>query len=1211
MKGSRLTSFLVICAMLLALLAPAALAQTGSAVVNGTVSDATHAVIPHAKVTLTNLDTNVVKSAETSDVGSYYFGANSPGRYSIAIELTGFKKFAGTLTLAVGQTAVVDAIMQIGASETVIEVTGAAPVITTEGAQVSDVKDALRIHELPLNGRQITTLFSLTPGVEGGANPRANGMKVGSVEMLLDGISLVDRFGGGMATVQPGLDTVQEFRIETAGSSAEYSRPATVSLASKSGTNEIHGSLFETHRNNFGGLRARQRQDSNAKPPEYIRNEYGASAGGAIVKNKTFWFGSWEGQKQRQNVYAEAQVPSEAIWNGDFSTAVDMYNNNHAITIYDPLSTQADGTRSPFAGNKITSDRTSPITATMKSVTPLPTNAAADPWTTYNFQTYYPNQTNYNTYTGKIDQVFSEKDTLSGRFTHSNSTTTTFGNVGGFPKPGSTNTGGTRFADSGLNSVFARWTHLATPNLLNEFQASVNRSPSHQGTLADSTRWAQKLGMPDPFSATGWPSIFTGNNSPFLYYGGWDAINPKDQNLTKYQIEDNVTWNKGKHAMKFGIRASKELNNVREMQQAQGSHTFYGDWTALYDPQAQQLASFTGSGFASMELGLPEYLSNQYNRGYFYFRQMEFGPYFTDTWRATQKLTVTMGLRWDKWTVYKEKFDRLVNLNTATAATGMQVITPNNTTMESIPGVPPAVLESWATRGLTWTTANQAGFPSGLLPADNNNFAPRLGMAYRINDKTVLRAGYGTYYWTMPLSQLLQSARTNPPLNLRFVNNIQSLNGTDYVYPMHSVPSANDYIGKAVVDITGNQAAQLNGAQAMMPWDSTTWSDNKAQEWTFTLEREIMKDTALRLSYIGNHGSDLEQRWSWNNPESQYNYQANTGLMAPSNPTLRQVNPNWAGGASANAMVRHDGFSNTNSLQAQVERRFNAGLMFQASYTFAHAMTTSDAGGRSSGSGSINTSSGGAAYVVPTSNLIMGEPTLSDNQLLHLGYANSTEVPAQHLQWNGIYDLPFGKGKKFASNASGVANLLVGGWQLAFNGDVRGGYWMGVNASKYLFGDPTLSADQQLTMNIWGRERKLWFKGYFDPTQATGVDLARLEQLVPVDPSQRVLRPLGSALDNRIPQTLADGTVRSTTVTDMLNWNARNFFRGPGAWNQDMSLFKTIPIKERFKLRLTADFFNAFNHPNNMAPDSTSGLQDLSVQSNEPRIIQFSARLQW
>src|SRR5579862_4491393 len=250
----------VICLMLMAL--PLA-AQTGLGVIRGTVQDASKAVIPNAKVTLTNTATGVAHDAQTNTAGIYYFGSVPNGPYSVVVEAQGFKKWEGTLTLDAGQTAVVDPALEVGSLQSAVEVTGAAPDIATEGGQVSDVKDALRIHDLPIDGRQISNLFDLTPGVVGGANPRTNGMKVGATEMNFDGMSNVDRFGGGMARMQPGLDTVQEFRIETASTDAQYSRPATIDLVSRSGTNELHGALFETFRNNGDGLRARAVQDGN------------------------------------------------------------------------------------------------------------------------------------------------------------------------------------------------------------------------------------------------------------------------------------------------------------------------------------------------------------------------------------------------------------------------------------------------------------------------------------------------------------------------------------------------------------------------------------------------------------------------------------------------------------------------------------------------------------------------------------------------------------------------------------------------------------------------------------------------------------------------------------------------------------------------------------------------------------------------------------
>ncbi|HET8549660.1 MAG TPA: TonB-dependent receptor [Bryobacteraceae bacterium] len=1181
-------------------------AQTGSGVVQGTITDATGGAIPNAKATLTNTATGVTKTTQSNNVGLFYFGAVQPGPYEVTVEAPGFKRWGGAFRVDVGQTVTIDPNMEIGTLGASIEVRGVAPVIETEGMQVSDIKDSLRIQSLPLNGRAITNLFDLTPGVEGGANPRVNGLKVGSAEMLLDGISMVSRFGGGIVPVQPGLDTVQEFRVETAGSDAQYSRPATISVVTKSGTNDFHGTAYETHRNNFGGLRARARQDFYEKPPQLIRNEFGASAGGRVIRNKTFWFASYEGLRQRQARFARTSVPTEAMWNGDFGNAITR--NREPIIIYDPLTTGPNGERQAFAGNLIPRERISQFASVMRSVSAAPVgpNAGGNPWIESNFEAFYPQTRDTNTYTIKGDQIFSEKDSLSGRFTRSWLDAGTFGGVYGFPPPGSTNAGGTSAQSTKFYSTFVRWNHVFSPTLLNELQASSDRSRNHSGTLADQTEWATKLGFGNPFGALGWPTICA--SGPF-YDGCWDAGNPQDHNLTGFQIVDDATWIRGTHTLRFGFKGRSEYNNVRELQQAQGSHSFGADWTALYDPSSRSATPRTGSGFASLLLGYPTYLSNQYNRGYFYFRQKEVGLYAQDNWRVSQRLTLNLGVRWDYWTPYSEKYNRLLNLDLNNYVGKMEVITPGNTRMEDIRGIPPAVLASWRNRGLTWKTAEEAGFPSALLPRDTNNFAPRLGAALRLSDRWVIRSGYGVYYWTMPLSQLLQSSRTNPPFNLRFTNEIGSQGGTNPVYALTNRPAANETVATARVSTEGVVNIS-RAAQGFMPWDINAWGDNTAQEWTLTVERELMKSTSVRASYIGNHGSNLEQRWRWNDPESVWNYQARTGQIAPTNADLRRANPNWTSGC-CNAPVRHNGYSNAHSVQAEVERRYASGLAFQWFYTFSRVMTTTDTGGYSFGSNNINSSGSGTAFAVPEPQVILGAPRLTEDERLRLGYANTDAVPAHRIRWNGIYDLPFGRGKKFGGGASTVVNHVIGGWQIAFIGDWRSGLWQGVNSGLYLFGDPILDPNERLEMYVFGRRQRLWFRGDFDPTLATGVDQAKLQQFIPTNREQRVLRPLGSNFDNRLPQTLANGQTVMTNVNENLNWNARNFFRGAGSWNQDLSVFKNFLITERVNVRFTADFFNAFNHPVDVSPNNSTGLQDLSTQANEPRIIQLSLRLSW
>ena len=454
-------------------------------------------------------------------------------------------------------------------------------------------------------------------------------------------------------------------------------------------------------------------------------------------RNKTFWFFAWEALRQREKAFNQDWVPTAAMFNGDFSQVVD--NNGVHTHIYDPLTTDANGVRQQFPGDIIPADRISPFFKEMQKITHPPSNAT-NPFQGQNLGAFYPLRTNTDSYTAKGDHHFSENDNLSIRFTRSRYTRQQTGGRFGSPIDGLTNGYGSGLNDTFVYSGVLNETHTFTPAFLNEFQVSVNRNPNHQGTLADFTNWSAQLGLPNPFGTNGWPTICAGSFSSC-----WDSDNPKDQNLTAYHVEDNMTWIRGKHSMTFGGRIRRENNNVRELQQAQGSHDFAEAWTALYDPSGDQAVPFTGVGLASMALGLPTYLSNQYNRGYFYFQQYELGFYFHDSWKVTPKLTVELGLRWDKWTPYKEKYNRLVNVDLAHYADRFEVITPDNTTMESLPGVPPGVLSSWAARGLTWRTASQAGLPSNLIPDVNNDFGPRLGAAYRLTNKTIFRGGYGEY----------------------------------------------------------------------------------------------------------------------------------------------------------------------------------------------------------------------------------------------------------------------------------------------------------------------------------------------------------------------------------------------------------------------------------------------------------------------------------
>jgi carboxypeptidase family protein len=1193
---------LLILVMTLALSARPAWAQTGAGTIAGTVSDLSGAVVPGANLTLTNRETGAVRSQVTSAAGAFHFGAIPRGQYTLDVELSGFKKWSGKLELQVGQTAKVDPVLEVGQLQNVVEVSGAAAPITLESSDVSDVKDYQRIRQLPLNGRAISSLFDLTPGVEGGGNARVSGMKVGSLEITLDGISMVDRFGGGIARMQPGLDTIQEFRIETVGSDARFSRPATVTLATRSGTNQFHGTTFETHRNNQGGLLAHRREEAaGATKPHLVRNEFGVSAGGPLFlgklydgHDKTFWFGAYEGLIERSTRFADDRVPTAAMWGGDLSNIVDA--NGRPTTIYDPLTTDANGVRQPFPGNIIPGNRISAFAKVMQGLTGAPTNSL-NPHLGNNYQRFYPVKQDRDNLTVKVDHTLTDKDRLSVRWTRSVSNGATEGGVFGNPIDASAGFGTSRL-DAVVNNVSINHTRTFSSTLLNELLVGAHRSYKSSGTLADFEDWPKTLGVPNPFGAHGWPTMYAVSGDAEF---GWDADNRKDEALTGGVLENNTTWYRGKHTVQFGGKLRMEWNNVRELQQAQGSHDFAGPWTSLYSPADDDVVPFTGSGFADVLLGMPSFLSNQYNRGFFYFRQNEAGLYFTDQWRVNSRLTLNLGLRWDMWTPYREKYNRLVVPDINSVFDKFEVVTPGDNRIQDLPGIPPAVLESWSRRGLSYTTAQAAGMPDGLFRADNNNFGPRLGAAFQISKKTVVRGAYGEYFWTMPLSQILQSSRNNAPLNLRFTTDVYGKNA-NFNYPLVSRPAAVDIIPATTVDTEGIVEISDRPSLATV-WDARNWKDGRSQTWHATVEHQFPYATAVRLSYIGSHGRDLEQQFELNTREAEYNYVARTGVAPPANRDLLRRNKDWTF-----IGINRTGYSNTHSGQVEVERRFSGGVAFQWFYTFTRSQTTSDSGGFESGNTGINSGAGGGR--VPENHQILGAPDLSYDARLRLVYFNSTTIPPHRIRYNGIVDLPFGKGKRFATSSS-VLDHVIGGWQVAAIGDWRSGFWSSIDTSRYVFGDPTLDPDQRLLMTIFGHRQRLWFRGDFNPASATNVSGGDLLTLVPTDPNQRIVRQLGPNFNNQLPQQLANGITRNTPVGELYNPGRRAFFQGPGAWNVDLAVYKNLQIWENVRARLSADFFNVFNHPNDVAPNSTTGLQDLSRQSNNPRIIQLSLRVDW
>ena len=407
------------------LFAAAASAQTGAGGIQGVVKDPTGAVVPQAEISAIRTETGQKFTATSNGAGFYLMPTLQPGQYKIEVRAPGMQAWEGGLVLRTGQQAVVDAELKLAATASEITVAGdVTPLVSVASATVGATVERERIEQLPLNGRNVVSIVGFTtPGIEGNASEvRVYGLRYGAMEFMQDGAVLSNRNWGYPQGRPPGLDTVAEFKVETNNASAKSNRPATTIITTRSGTNQIHGSLFETARNNGLGT-ARRREDYYEKAPAYIRNEYGGSLGGPVFlpkiyngKNRTFFFFAYEASLRRQYQTQSTSMPTLAMREGDFSGLID--GQDRLSVLYDPLTTDSrTWLRTPFPGNRIPLARRSPVAAYLYSVMPAPTFNDVNPMSGSNWFGLQPNNQDQGTKTLRVDHRLSDADQVFVRLT--------------------------------------------------------------------------------------------------------------------------------------------------------------------------------------------------------------------------------------------------------------------------------------------------------------------------------------------------------------------------------------------------------------------------------------------------------------------------------------------------------------------------------------------------------------------------------------------------------------------------------------------------------------------------------------------------------------------------------------------------------------------------------------------------------------------------
>jgi hypothetical protein len=790
-----------------------------TAEITGRITDSTGAVISAAAVEITSANTNATWTVTTSTTGYYTQPLLPPGDYRITVRVPGFKQEVRHATLEVQQVARLDFTLQVGAASETIEVTAAAPLLESGNAAIGQVIDTQAVTDMPLNGRNYLDLAKLSIGVvepadgdraaAGGAFV-ANGVRSDMNNFILDGVDnnakIVDLSSNTNVVVQPSIDALMEFKVETNTYSAEYghSAGAVVSATLRSGTNKIHGTVFEFIRNDKVDARSYFLPVSD-RTPELRRNQYGATLGGPIRKNKTFLFGSWQGT--RQNSAAGTIVETLA------GAALRSGNFAGQKTINDPAATVPNGsggyTKSAFPGNLIPANRVSGTASGLLAPLPLPEFATA----ANNYASSPLTILNRDGWDLRGDQNFSNADKLFLRYSYY---TLHYVNPGPLPAPliGSTSFQQSINDQSGHNVALGE-THVFGAAVVNEFRAGYNRVSNalHPFVTQD---LLQQFGfgyIPPAPGLTGLPTVSITGYSNLGEAGFLPDIKGSDT----LQLSDGLAWNKGSHFIKVGGEYRWVRSRYHIWGNARGSFTFNG--------------AFTGNAFADFLLGdtSSATISSVFIGD---IRYVFGGAYVNDDWKITPRFTLNLGLRYELTTPPFERNDLQSNF----------IVGPNKLIYpyNKFPSTTPTSLVMNLPDGVD---------ARGLVEPHYRNFAPRAGLAYQWSRNTVIRAGGGVFFGDAGAKGASGRPTANPPFR---VNNTYS---TDSIHPNITFASGfpANAVDPTVVDPSATTFIAFDPAMAVPV----------VYHWSFSLQQQISR-YLLDTSYVGTKGTHLEAQYNIN-----------------------------------------------------------------------------------------------------------------------------------------------------------------------------------------------------------------------------------------------------------------------------------------------------------------------------------------------------------
>ena len=1131
--------------------------QEVTAAVVGTVTDPSGSAIKNATVTATDADRGTVWTTQTNDAGAYTLPRLPIGTYSVKVTASGFETAVHPpFTLVLNQTARVDVQMKMGQVSETVEVTSAAPVLQTESTQVNTIIDSQTNDLLPLATRNYVELTLLAPGsvspdpanfnngdnTASGARPYINGNREQANNFILDGMDN-NQVSDNLLGYTPAPDAIQEFNLITNNASAEFGnfQGGIVSTTIKSGTNSFHGDLWEYFRNDIlnsnqweNGFQGINQTGKPFPTPKLRWNMFGGTIGGPIKKDKLFFFFDYQGQRFDHpvstvpiNVFTASERTGnfgdlcQTGFTGGICNPAPVNSNLHSVQLYDPTNCSVSGTPptrtcAPFANNVITKP-IDPVAAALFSSPLYPTATGTSP---------YVNNASYTTaslfdnnqFDVKIDYKPTPKDNLSGRYSHAKQHNPTINSLAII---------GTGFSDAPIDNTVVDWSHTFSSTLLNDLRAGVNHVKLHNGTIFASSvgNLGNQLGIGNG-NPPGVPGLLSLGFNQNLSSIGNSGVQQKFNDAV-IQASDTVIITRNRHLFHTGFEYWRNRINTfyTGNSGALGSINFTGSYTSNDPPNGTG-----GYGGADFYLGLPTNYARGISGGEWGQRQSVFGAYLQDDWRVTSNLTLNLGVRYEAHTPWIEEHDRQVNFDLLSG----QLRAPNCSRVNI---------------GLAPNTCKQGsrGLYNGTY--GGKDFQPRVGFAWTpaaLDGKTVFRGAF-------TISSYMEGTGTNLrlPINPPFTAPETFVN-----YNTLPLPSTNSDQGIVVAP----PSDPFSGA-ILRVWDPNV-QPALTQQWNLTVQQELGKAGTLQVGYVGQHGTHLMvptpylQRVFLGSNCSKPPCTARSVFFG-GNPAFQSDIATVVSGTASIGEMKYD------ALQAVFQKRYASGLEYQVAYTYSKCMTDN--------SGYYGT--WGNSQGVPAN------PYFQNLYKPRADYAPCYFDVKHNLTAYSIYELPFGRDKRFGHDMNRVANQIVGGWSVNPIIFVRTGFPLAL----YNFtNDPSGTNSRGPRPDcgpgagrVFGR-RPAIVGGKFIGYQW-------------FDPSPYSLPSIGFG------DCPAQGPVR-----------------GPGYGDVDLSLQKNFVITERTKLQFRTDFLNAFNRTNlntDCCLTAVGGNMGVISSSQPARNIQFALKL--